>query len=57
LSTNAEIKQAYRRLMNRNHPDKLVGNEADVATMAAAQKRTREIRGAYDMLKSRRRIR
>lgn len=56
-STNAEIKQAYRRLMNRNHPDKLVGNDADVAAMAAAQKRTREIRGAYDMLKSRRRIR
>lgn len=56
-STNAEIKQAYRRLMNKNHPDKLTGVQADGAALAAAQKRTREIRGAYDMLKSRRSIR
>ena len=56
-STNAEIKQAYRRLMNRYHPDKLSGGDADVTAIAAAQRRTQEIRGAYDMLKSRRSIR
>jgi DnaJ like chaperone protein len=56
-STNAEIKQAYRRLMNRNHPDKLSGGDADVTAIAAAQRRTQEIRGAYDMLKARRSIR
>jgi DnaJ like chaperone protein len=56
-ATNAEIKQAYRRLMNRNHPDKLSGGDADVTAIAAAQRRTQEIRGAYDMLKSRRSIR
>ena len=54
-ASNDEIKKAYRRLMNRNHPDKLPGG--DVAAVAAAQKRTREIRGAYDMLKARRSIR
>lgn len=54
-ASNDEIKTAYRRLMNRNHPDKLPGG--DVAAVAAAQKRTREIRGAYDMLKTRRSIR
>jgi DnaJ like chaperone protein len=56
-ATNAEIKQAYRRLMNRNHPDKLSGVQADAAALVAAQERTRQIRGAYDMLKARRNIR
>lgn len=56
-STNEEIKKAYRRLMNRNHPDKLSGGDPGVEAIAAAQKRTREIRGAYDMLKARRSIR
>ena len=54
-ASNDEIKKAYRRLMNCNHPDKLPGG--DVAAVAAAQKRTREIRGAYDMLKALRAIR
>lgn len=56
-ATNDEIKKAYRRAMNRNHPDKLSGRVTDVAAVAAAQKRTREIRGAYDMLRVRRSIR
>jgi DnaJ like chaperone protein len=56
-STNDEIKQAYRRLMNRNHPDKLAGSKLDEAAMADAERRTREIRGAYEMLKARRSIR
>ncbi|HEX2139724.1 MAG TPA: co-chaperone DjlA [Woeseiaceae bacterium] len=55
-ATNAEIKQAYRRLMNRNHPDKL-GNAADAAALLQAEQRTREIRTAWDMLKTRRSIR
>lgn len=56
-ASNDDIKKAYRRLMNRNHPDKLSGGDADLAAVAAAQKRTREIRGAYDMLRARRSIR
>lgn len=56
-ASNEDIKKAYRRLMNRNHPDKLSGGDADLAAVAAAQKRTREIRGAYDMLRARRSIR
>ena len=56
-ATNPEIKKAYRRLMNRNHPDKLSGSTADAATIAAAEQRTREIRRAYDLLKARRSIR
>lgn len=56
-STNVEIKQAYRRLMNRNHPDKLPSRGQDPGLAEAASQRTREIREAYDMLKARRSIR
>lgn len=56
-STNDEIKRAYRRLMNRNHPDKLAGENPDAAAVKEAQRRTREIRSAYEMLKARRSIR
>jgi DnaJ like chaperone protein len=57
FSTNEEIKKAYRRLMNKNHPDKLAGAASDHELVSAAAKRTREIRGAYEMLKARRSIR
>ncbi len=56
-ATNDEIKQAYRRLMNRNHPDKLASSNPEASALATAQKRTRDIRGAYEMLKVRRSIR
>ena len=56
-ATNDEVKQAYRRLMNRNHPDKLSGSNPDEDVIAEAERRTREIRGAYEMLKARRSIR
>jgi DnaJ like chaperone protein len=56
-STNVEIKQAYRRLMNRNHPDKLASKNPDAAAIAEAERKTREIRSAYEMLKARRSIR
>lgn len=56
-STNDEIKKAYRRLMNKNHPDKLAGNNPDKAAITEAERRTREVRSAYEMLKARRSIR
>lgn len=57
FSSNEEIKKAYRRLMNQNHPDKLASAGSDAALATAAARRTREIRGAYEMLKARRSIR
>ncbi len=56
-SSNAEIKKAYRRLMNRNHPDKIAPENRDDAAVAEAERRTREVRNAYEMLKARRSIR
>ena len=56
-STNDEIKKAYRRLMNKNHPDKLASTNPDTAAVAEAERRTREVRGAYELLKARRSIR
>ncbi len=56
-STNDDIKKAYRRLMNRHHPDKLAASNPDSSELATAQKRTRDIRAAYETLKVRRSIR
>ena len=56
-STNDEVKTAYRRLMNKNHPDKISGSNPGADVIAEAERRTREVRGAYEMLKARRSIR
>lgn len=56
-ASNDQIKKAYRRAMNKSHPDKIASSNPDAAVVAEAQKRTREIRGAYEMLKARRSIR
>lgn len=55
--SNDEIKKAYRRLMNKNHPDKLASRNPGERAIAEAERRTREVRSAYEMLKSRRSIR
>ncbi|NIV18618.1 MAG: co-chaperone DjlA [Woeseiaceae bacterium] len=56
-ATNDEIKKAYRRQMNRHHPDKLASSNPDQSDIQAAENRTREVRAAYEMLKARRSIR
>ena len=56
-ASNDEIKKAYRRLMNKNHPDKISGSNPGADVIAEAERRTREVRGAYEMLKARRSIR
>ena len=56
-ASNSEIKKAYRRLMSRNHPDKIAGSNPAQDVVAEAERRTREVRGAYEMLKARRSIR
>jgi DnaJ like chaperone protein len=56
-ASNDEIKTAYRRLMNRNHPDKIASSNPDAEVLAESERRTREVRTAYELLKARRAIR
>jgi DnaJ like chaperone protein len=56
-ATNDQVKKAYRRQMNRNHPDKIASRNPAATDVAEAERRTREIRSAYEMLKARRSIR
>jgi DnaJ like chaperone protein len=56
-ATNDEIKKAYRRAMNKSHPDKIASSNPDQVVIAEAEKRTREVRTAYERLKARRSIR
>ena len=52
-ATDAEVDQAYRRLMSQYHPDKVAGAAPELR--AQAEKKAREINAAYDKIKSRRR--
>lgn len=56
-SSNEDVKTAYRRLMNKNHPDKIAGTNPAADVIAEAERRTREVRRAYELLKARRSIR
>jgi DnaJ like chaperone protein len=49
-----DIKLAYRRLMSQHHPDKLVSRGLPESMRANAEQKTREIRAAYDRIKTRR---
>jgi len=55
-SSDGEIKNAYRRLMNQHHPDKLVSKGLPDEMIAIATEKTQEIRKAYDVIKAHRKI-
>ena len=51
-ASDDDVKRAYRRLMNRHHPDKLVAKGLPEEMMrAATEKDPREIKAAYDRVK------
>ena len=54
-ASDAEIDQAYRRLISQYHPDKLAGAAPELQREAEA--RAREINAAYDRIKTMRRRR
>ena len=49
-ANDAEIDQAYRRLISQYHPDKLAGAASDLRRQA--ETKAREINGAYDRIKT-----
>ena len=48
---DAELKLAYRRLINRHHPDKL-GTNADAARARNASENSVAIRAAFDLIRA-----
>ena len=53
-AADAEVKRAYRRLMNQHHPDKLVSKGLPEEMMKIAENKTHEIRQAYERIKEER---
>lgn len=51
-ASDAEIKTAYRRLMNQHHPDKLVAKGLPEEMIALATEKTQEIKAAYETIKA-----
>ena len=48
----AEIKRAYRKLISKNHPDKLASRGLPDSMRPVAEERSREINSAYDLIKA-----
>lgn len=46
-----ELKRAYRRLMNQNHPDKLVSKGLPEEMIQLANEKTQQIKQAYETIK------
>ncbi len=51
---DAEVKRAYRRLMNQHHPDKQAARGLPESMREASKERTHEIRAAYDLIREHR---
>ena len=51
-ATDRDVKTAYRRLMNQHHPDKLRARGMPESRIPVAEEKTREIRAAYDRVRS-----
>jgi len=47
---DADVKKAYRRLMNQHHPDKLVSKGLPEEMIKLANEKTQQIREAYDLI-------
>ena len=53
-SSDAEIVKAYRRQLNRHHPDKLKANGLPESMVGHAKQRTQQIIEAYELIRARR---
>ena len=53
-ASDEEVAKAYRRLLQRHHPDKLKANGLPESMMAHAKQRTQQIIEAYELIRERR---
>ena len=51
------VRKAYRRLMNKHHPDKLIANGLPESMVEVAEAKTHEIRKAWDSIREARGLR
>jgi DnaJ like chaperone protein len=51
-ATDAEVKTAYRRLMNQHHPDKLIAKGLPEEMIRIATEKTQQIKEAYERIKT-----
>jgi DnaJ like chaperone protein len=56
-ASDGNVTKAYRRLMNQNHPDKLVAKGLPEVMMKVAEEKTHQIRAAYEVIKEARGMR
>jgi DnaJ like chaperone protein len=49
-ATKPEVKKAYRRLLSKNHPDKLIAQGLPEAIIKIANEKTHKIMKAYDLI-------
>lgn len=50
-ASNSEIKKAYRRLMSKHHPDKLIAKGVPPEMIKLATQKTQQIKNAYETIK------
>ena len=53
-ASDAQVKRAYRKLMSKHHPDKLIHQGLPESAMEMAREKARDINAAYDRIKSQR---
>lgn len=53
-ASNAEVKKAYRKLMQQNHPDKLLSKGLPEEMMKKANQKVQDITAAYDLIQQKR---
>ena len=51
-ASKTEIKRAYRRLMSRHHPDKLIAKGLPKEMLDKAKEKTASITSAYEVIKN-----
>ncbi len=55
--SDKDLKQAYRRLMSENHPDKLIAQGVPEHMVKVATEKSQEIQAAYELIREQRGIR
>ena len=56
-ASDADVAKAYRRALNRHHPDKLKANGLPDSMVEHAKQRTQQIIEAWELIRARRGIR